>query len=317
MSSINSSVITSKKHTSLSMARKSLKKNWDLYLLILPVILYFIIFKYAPMYGLQIAFKDYLPVKGFLGSPWVEFKHFSRFFDSYNFWELIKNTIGISFYQLAVGFPVPILLALLINEVRINPFKKFVQTITYAPHFLSTVVLVGMLTAFLSPRNGLINQIIMFFGGEPIYFMAEAGWFKTLYVFSGVWQDAGWSSIIYMATLAGIDTQIYEAAIIDGASKFKRLIFITIPFLIPTAVIILIMDVGRIMDIGFEKVFLMQNPLNIGTSDIISTYVYTVGINDSQFSYSAAVGLFNGVINFILLIIVNNISKKLTENSLW
>ncbi|MDF2674584.1 MAG: sugar transporter permease [Clostridiales bacterium] len=285
--------------------------------MILPVILYFLIFKYGPMYGLQIAFKDYLPIKGFLKSPWVEFKHFIRFFNSYNFMELLKNTIGISIYQLVIGFPVPILLALLMNEVGAKHFKKFVQTATYAPHFLSTVVLVGMLAAFLSPRNGLINQIIVFFGGKPIYFMAEAAWFKTLYVFSGVWQNAGWSSIVYMATLSGIDVQMYEAAIIDGASRLKRMIYLTIPFLMPTIVILLIMEVGKIMDVGFEKVFLMQNQLNIGASDVISTYVYTVGIYGSQFSYSTAIGLFNAVINFILLIAVNYASKKLTENSLW
>jgi putative aldouronate transport system permease protein len=189
--------------------------------------------------------------------------------------------------------------------------------VTYAPHFLSTVALVGMLTAFLSPRTGLVNQIIVFFGGKPIYFMAETRWFKTLYIFSGVWQNAGWSSIIYMATLSGIDIQIYEAAIIDGASKFKRMIYLTIPFLMPTIVTILIMEVGHMMNVGFEKVFLMQNQLNIASSDVISTYVYTVGIHGSQFSYSAAIGLFNSIINFIMLILVNHLSKKLTDNSLW
>ncbi|HYH04050.1 MAG TPA: ABC transporter permease subunit [Bacillota bacterium] len=298
-------------------AQKSWKKNWELYLLILPVILYFVIFKYGPMYGLQIAFKDYLPVKGFFESPFVGLKHFIRFFNSYNFWELIKNTLGISLYQLVIGFPVPILLALMINEVRIKWFKKTVQTVTYAPHFLSTVVLVGMLAAFLSPRNGLVNQIIQAFGGKAIYFMAEAGWFKTLYVLSGIWQNAGWSSIIYMATLANIDVEMYEAAAIDGAGRFKRLIHLTIPCILPTAIIILIMDFGKIMNVGFEKVFLMQNQLNIGASDVISTYVYTVGIQGSQLSYATAIGLFNAVINFGLLIGVNKISKKLTETSLW
>lgn len=311
------SVAPHKKKNHLSVAKASLRKNWDLYLLILPVIFYFLVFKYGPMYGLQIAFKDFLVTKGFMGSPFVGLKHFMRFFNSYNFGELMENTVGISLYQLAVGFPVPILLALMVNEARVGWFKKTVQTVTYAPHFLSTVVLVGMLSVFLSPRNGLVNQVIVLLGGEPIYFMAEAAWFKTLYVFSGVWQNAGWSSIIYMATLAGIDVQMYEAAVIDGASRLKRLIFLTIPCIVPTAVIILIMDIGRIMDVGFEKVFLMQNQLNIGASDVISTYVYTVGITGSQFSYSAAIGLFNSVINFALLIVVNKASKKLTESSLW
>jgi putative aldouronate transport system permease protein len=303
--------------TNVMAAKKSWRRNWDLYLLILPVIVYYAIFKYGPMYGLQIAFKDYLPVKGFLGSPLVGLKHFIRFFNSYNFWELIKNSLGVSLYQLVVGFPVPILLALMINEVRIKWFKKTVQTVTYVPHFLSTVVLVGMLAAFLSPRNGLVNQIIVALGGKPIYFMAEAGWFKTLYVFSGIWQNAGWSSIIYMATLAGIDVEMYEAAAIDGASKFKRMIYLTVPCIIPTAVILLIMDFGKIMNVGFEKVFLMQNQLNIGASNVISTYVYTIGIQGLQLSYATAIGLFDAVINFGLLIAVNQIAKKLTETSLW
>jgi putative aldouronate transport system permease protein len=298
-------------------ARKSWQKNWDLYLLLLPVIAYFLIFKYGPMYGVQIAFKEYNLVNGFLGSPWVGFKHFARFFNSYNFWEIIRNTIGISLYQLAVGFPAPILLALMINEVENKWFKKAVQTITYAPHFLSTVVIVGMLTLFLSPRNGLVNQAIMAWGGKPIYFMAEAAWFKTLYVFSGIWQNIGWGSIIYIATLAGIDVQMYEAASIDGANKLQRLIYMTIPCLMPTVVIMLIMEFGHIMNVGFEKVFLMQNDLNISASRVISTYVYAVGIQGYQFSYSAAIDFFNAIINFGLLIAVNKFAKQMTETSLW
>jgi putative aldouronate transport system permease protein len=299
------------------MLAKSWQKNWDLYLLLLPVIVFFVIFKYGPMYGVQIAFKEYNPVLGFLGSPWVGFKHFGRFFNSYNFWELIRNTIGISLYQLAVAFPAPILLALMINEVKNKWFKKAVQTITYAPHFLSTVVIVGMLTLFLSPRNGLVNQVIMALGCKTIYFMAEPAWFKTLYVFSGIWQNIGWGSIIYMATLAGIDVQMYEAASIDGANKLQRLIYMTIPCIMPTVVIMLIMEFGHIMNVGFEKVFLMQNDLNISTSRIISTYVYSVGIQDYQFSYSAAIDFFNAIINFGLLIAVNKFAKRMTETSLW
>jgi putative aldouronate transport system permease protein len=303
--------------TNAGLAQKSWRRNWDLYLLILPVILYFGIFKYGPMYGLQIAFRDYMPVKGFLGSPFVGCKHLIRFFNSYNFWELMKNTLGISLYQLIVGFPFPIMLALMINEVSSKWFKKTVQTVTYVPHFLSTVVLVGMLVAFLSPRNGLVNQMIVALGGKPIYFMAEAGWFKTLYVFSGIWQNAGWSSIIYMATLAGLDVEMFEAAAIDGASRFQRLVYLTVPCIIPTAVILLIMNFGKIMNVGFEKVFLMQNELNIGASNVISTYVYTTGIQGAQLSYATAIGLFDAVINFALLIAVNQVAKKLSETSLW
>lgn len=296
---------------------KLIKKNWDLYLLIAPVTIYFIVFKYMPMYGVQIAFKNFVAKKGIWNSPWVGLKHFIRFFNSYNFGELMTNTLGVSLYSLIVGFPIPILLALMMNEVKNKYFKKTVQTMTYAPHFLSTVVLVGMLTAFLSPSSGVINQIIKAFGGQPIYFMTEPGWFKTLYVFSGVWQNAGWGSIVYMAALAGIDMELYEAAMIDGASKLQRLLNITIPCLLPTATVLLILDVGHIMNVGFEKVFLMQNSLNMSSSDVISTYVYRLGLLKSDFSFSSAVGLFNSVINFILLILVNKVSKKFSETSLW
>ncbi len=301
----------------ISMLINSVKRDWSLYLLISPVIVYFIIFKYWPMYGVQIAFKNFMPSKGIWGSPWAGFKHFDRFFSNYQFWRLIKNTLGISVYQLTVGFPIPIFLALMLNEVRSKYLKKTVQMVTYAPHFLSVVVLVGMVLAFLSPQNGVINHILALLGFEPINFMTEAKWFKTIYVFSGVWQNAGWGSIIYMAALAGIDTSLYEAAAIDGASKFKRVIHITIPGILPTAIIILILESGKIMNVGFEKVFLMQNSLNISASEIISTYVYKRGLLGAQYSFASAVGLFNSVINLILLITVNRISRSTSQNSLW
>lgn len=306
-----------KKGSKFQVLKKSLKKNWDLYLLIAPVIALFIIFEYVPMYGVQIAFKNFSPVKGIWGSSWVGVRHFVRFFKSFHFAKLMINTLGISLYQLALGFPIPILLALMMNELRGKFFKKTIQTVTYAPHFLSTVVLVGMLTAFLSPRNGIINEVIKFFGGEPIFFMAEPGWFKSIYVLSGVWQNSGWSSIVYMAALASIDPQLYEAATVDGASKLQRIIHVTIPGLLPTAITLLILNTGHIMSVGFEKVFLMQNGLNMQTSDVISTYVYRTGLLGSEFSFSSAVGLFNSIINFTLLIAVNKISKKISETSLW
>lgn len=296
---------------------KQILKNWELYLLTIPVLAYYIIFQYWPMYGVQIAFKDYIPTIGIWGSPWVGFKHFERLFKSYQFWGLLKNTVGISIYQLVAGFPIPIALALMMNEVKNKAFKKTIQTVTYAPHFLSTVVLVGLVTAFLSPGNGVVNQLIKALGGESIYFMAQPSWFKTLYVLSGIWQNSGWNSIIYMAAIAGIDVQLYESAIVDGASKFKRLWHITIPGLIPTIVILLILNMGNLMSVGFEKVFLMQNDMNLDTSDVFSTYVYRMGILGSQFSFSSAVGLFNSIVNCALLLVVNSISKKLTENSLW
>lgn len=292
-------------------------KNWDLYLLILPVVLYFIIFKYWPMYGVQIAFKNYIATKGIWGSPWAGMRHFNRFFKSYHFQSLIKNTLGISLYQLIIGFPIPILLALMMNEVRNVKFKKLVQTVTYAPHFLSTVVLVGMMMSILSPRNGVVNQVIQMFGMKPIYFMAEPEWFKSVYVWSGVWQNAGWNSVIYMAALAGIDPGLYEAAIVDGANKRQRIWHINVPGILPTAITLLILNTGKIMALGFEKVFLMQNGLNLISSEVISTYVYKSGLVGADYSFSTAVGLFNSIINFILLISVNKISRKVTETSLW
>lgn len=296
---------------------KAILRNWQLYVLITPVVLYFIIFSYWPMYGVQLAFKNFLAVKGIWGSPWVGFKHFERFFNSYHFWNLIRNTVGISIYSLAVGFPVPIILALMMNEVKSNKFRRAVQTITYAPHFLSTVVMVGMIVAFLSPSTGIVNTVIKAFGMKPIPFMTEASWFKTIYVLSGVWQNAGWGSIIYMAALAGIDPSLYEAALVDGASKLQRIRHISIPGILPTAITMLILNCGHLMSVGFEKVFLMQNGLNKQASDVIATYVYQVGLVGAEYGFSTAVGLFNSVINFLLLLLVNNISKKLSETSLW
>ncbi|MFK7694947.1 ABC transporter permease [Paenibacillus sp. HJGM_3] len=292
-------------------------KNWDLYVLILPVVVYYILFHYIPMYGVQIAFKEFIASKGISGSPWVGFDHFRRFFDSYYFWRLIRNTLGIGIYELIVGFPVPIVLALLINEVRSKWFKKTVQTVTYAPHFLSTVVLVGMLIIFLSPKHGIVNLLIGWFGGESISFLTEAAWFKTIYVFSGVWQQMGWSSIIYLAALTGIDPQLHEAAKVDGASRLRRIWHINLPGILPTIIILLIMNVGSILGVGFEKVFLMQNSLNMESSDIIATYVYRSGILEAQYSFSSAVGLFNSVVNFIMLVTVNYIARKAGETSLW
>ncbi|MFE5324019.1 ABC transporter permease [Paenibacillus sp. NPDC056579] len=296
---------------------RRIRRNADLYLLFLPVLAFFIIFEYVPMYGVQIAFKDFIATKGIWGSPWVGFKHFERFFSSFYFWRIMKNTLGIGLYQLIVGFPVPILLALMINEVRSSLYRRFIQTVTYAPHFLSTVVAVGMVMMFLSPETGLVNIVIRMFGGESIPFMTEPGWFKTIYVLSGVWQQMGWSSIIYLAALAGIDPQLHEAARMDGASRLQRIWHINLPGIMPTVVILLILNVGSILGVGFEKVFLMQNSLNMSASDVISTNVYRSGILGAEFSYSAAVGLFNSVVNFILLLTVNRIARKVNETSLW
>ena len=305
------------KKSKWSCVKRQIKKNGDLYILILPVLVFFIIFEYTPMYGVQIAFKDFFANKGIVGSPWVGLKHFERFFDSYYFGRLIWNTLGIGLYQLLVGFPVPIILALLINEVRSKKFSRFVQTVTYAPHFLSTVVMVGILFIFLSPETGLVNKLIVMLGGQPVHFLTLPAWFKSIFVGSGVWQQMGWSSIIYIAALTSIDPQLHEAARVDGASRWQRIRHINLPGIMPTIMILLILNMGSLLGVGFEKVFLMQNSLNLPASDVISTHVYKKGIIDGQYSYSAAVGLFNSVVNFTLLVTVNLITKRVNKTSLW
>ncbi|MCI9552406.1 MAG: sugar ABC transporter permease [Acutalibacter sp.] len=297
--------------------KRSGRKYWQLYLCLLPVLAYFVVFHYLPMYGVQIAFRDFNPLDGVTGSNWVGFKHFQRFFNSYYFQRLLVNTLVLSLYQLVVSFPMPILLAIMLNELNSNKFRKTMQMVTYAPHFLSVVVVVGMMTNMLSPRTGIVNHMLSSLGVEPIFFMSEPGWFRHLYVWSGVWQSTGWSSIIYIAAIAGIDSSLYEAAIVDGASRLKRIWHITLPGLLPTAIILLIMQCGSIMSIGFEKVYLMQNDMNLSTSQIISTYVYEAGLVEAQFSFAAAIDLFNSVINCVLLVIVNTISKKASETSLF
>ncbi|MDR3193115.1 MAG: ABC transporter permease subunit [Treponema sp.] len=296
---------------------RSAHKYWQFYLCLIPVIAYFVIFHYWPMWGVQIAFRDYNPIDGILGSPFVGFKHFLRFFNSYQFARIIRNTLGISLYQLAIAFPAPIILAILLSELRSNEFRKTMQMLTYAPHFLSVVVVVGMMTTMLSPRTGIVNLAIRALGGEAVFFMAEPGWFKSLYVFSGIWQNCGWSSIIYIAAITGIDPNLFEAAVVDGASTFKRIIHVTLPSIMPTIIILLILQCGHLMSVGFEKVFLMQNSLNMPASDVISTYVYRAGMVDAQISFASAVGLFNSVINCTLLVIVNTFAKKSGEISLF
>ncbi|MFB5675938.1 ABC transporter permease [Paenibacillus terreus] len=292
-------------------------KNWELYLFITPAVLYFIIFHYIPMYGVQIAFKNFIPTKGITGSPWVGFDHFERFFNSYYFWDLLWNTFSLSLYELAVGFPLPIILALAFNEIRNGFFKRSVQTITYAPHFISVVVMAGMIITFLSPSTGMIVRIVEFLGFQAPDLLTDPAWFKTVYVLSGVWQSAGWGTIIYLAALSGVDPQLHEAAIVDGASRFKRMLHINIPTILPTITILLILNMGNILGVGFEKILLLQNPLNMSSSDVISTFVYRSGLVDAQYSFSTAVGLFNSVVNALLLITVNQIARRTSENSLW
>jgi putative aldouronate transport system permease protein len=294
-----------------------MRQCWELYLMVLLPVAYLIIFKYTPMFGVLIAFKQYNVVDGILGSPWVGFQHFEAFFRSPNFWLLIKNTLGISFYSLLAGFPIPILLALALNEVRSRLFKRTVQMVTYAPHFISTVVMVSIIILMLTPHVGVVERLFQLFGLPTTNFMGEPGLFKSIYVWSGVWQEMGYASIIYMAALANVDPALYEAARIDGASRLKKMIHIDFPALIPISVILLILNLGSVMSVGFEKIYLMQNPLNISTSEVISTYVYKVGLLNANFSFSTAVGLFNSVVNLVLLVSVNFVARRISENSLW
>jgi putative aldouronate transport system permease protein len=296
-----------------------LSRSKQLYLMLLLPIIYFIIFKYIPMFGIQIAFKKFMAVKGIWDSPWVGFRNFEKLFDSYQFKRIVLNTIGLSFYQLIVAFPFPILLALGIHSTNNKAYKKIVQMTTYAPHFISTVVIVGIALQFLSLRLGIINHLIAFFGGPQIDFLGEPAYFKSIYVGTEVWQNAGWGTIIYLAVLAGVHPERYEAALMDGATKFQRLIYIDIPAIMPTAIILLILQTGHIMQVGFERVLLLQNPLNLRTAEVLQTYVYKVGLASAMtdYSFATAIGLFTGVVNFIFIITVNQIAKKAGQVSLW
>ncbi|MBQ8954124.1 MAG: sugar ABC transporter permease [Clostridia bacterium] len=300
---------------------KLAKQNWELYLFLLIPLAFIIIFHYVPMIGVQIAFRKYRLADGIWGSKWVGFQQFQKFFKSPQFKTIVPNTIILSLYGLLANFPIPIILALALNVLRNKRFKMTIQMISYMPHFISTVVLVGMLIAILNPRIGMYGIIYRALndGQTPRDLMGQAAAFRHLYVWSGVWQNMGWSSIIYLAALSAVDTELHEAAQIDGASRYKRVIHIDFPTILPTAIILLIMNAGRIMSIGFEKAYLMQNSLNKSTSEIISTYVYYVGMTSGtgDFSYATAIDLFNAVINLIMLVLVNGISKKVTDTSLW
>lgn len=295
---------------------KPIVRNYDLYLFILPAFILTFCFCYIPIYGVQIAFKNYSPIKGIWGSPWVGLEQFRRFFRVYQFKTVIVNTFGLSIYGIVVGFPLPIVLALMMNSMGTPRYKRVLQTITYMPYFISTVVLVSMLTLFLSP-TGLLGQIGRVFGLIPQNLLADPAVFPHAYVWSGVWQGMGWGSIIYLAALSSVDPTLYEAATIDGANKWQKIIHIDLPSIAPTCIILLILSAGGILNVGFEKAFLMQNSLNLSRSEVINTYIFKVGIQSTQYSFSAAVGLFNNGINFVILTLVNWISGKLSDTSLW
>jgi putative aldouronate transport system permease protein len=296
-----------------------IKRNWQLYILFAIPLAWFIIFRYWPMLGVQIAFRDFLPGNTIWNARWIGLKNFRRFFNHYLFFVLIRNTITLTLYYLVVGFPIPIIFALALNATYRTGMKKAVQYITYMPHFISTVVMVGLMMQLMNPRLGVINNIIALFGGKRTDFMAEPGLFSSVYVWSGVWQRFGWNSIIYLAALSGISPELHESAMIDGANRFRRILYVDIPGILPTIIVLLILNCGQLMTVGFEKIFLMQNSLNLSVSQVISTYVYTVGLRSMppEFSYGTAIDLFNSVINLILIVSVNSLAKKFSETSLW
>ena len=293
-----------------------MKRHWQLYVLLIPTIAYFLVFRYVPMYGLQIAFRDYVTTKGFSGSPWVGLKHFDRFIHSPDFWMIMKNTIGISVLQLVLSFPLPIIISLLLNQLRRDRNKVVVQNVLIAPHFISLVVLIGMVTIFLNPKSGLINQLIVACGGEPKFFLGKPEYFKPIYVLSGIWQNTGWETVVYVAALSSIDPTLYEAATMDGASRWQKIWHIDFIGILPVVITQLILNSGQMLAVGYEKILLLQNSLNRVSSEVISTYEYQQGILGAQFSYSTAIGLFNAVINFAILLIVNHLAKKYSDTSI-
>ncbi|WP_028547412.1 ABC transporter permease [Paenibacillus sp. UNC451MF] len=296
---------------------KTWRKSKYLWLLFLPCLLYFILFRYAPMFGLVITFKNYNTFKGIMASEWVGLKYYRMFLENPDFFLLMRNTFLLGAYKLLFSFPAPIALALLLNEVRTVLFKKFVQTVSYLPHFISNVIVASMVIMFLSPTGGLVNQMIKALGFQPVNFMMEPGMFRTVYVISEIWQHIGWETIIYLAALTAVDPQLYEAAGIDGANRWRKLWHVTLPGIAPAIIIVFILNVGKVLEIGFEKVFLMYNPATYGTADIISTYVYRVGLEQGNFSYAAAIDLFMGIISLIFIWSANTISRRVGETSLW
>ena len=300
-----------------SAGSHTFKRHWQLYLFVLPAVIYFVLFKYVPLFGIQIAFKNFSPFLGIWKSPFNDFANFKDFFSHYQFRGILYNTVSLSLYEVIAHFPFPILLALLVNQLRNTPFRRSVHTSFIMPYFISIVVLVGIVNIFLSPSTGAINMVLKLFTGETVFFMAETHWFQTIYVFSGIWKRAGWGSLIYLGALSAIDPNLYDSARVDGAGKFRQIIHIDLPSILPTIIIMLILSIGNIMSIGFEKSYLMQNNLNLDRSEIIATFVYKTGLVQNRFGFSTAVDLFNGVINLILVVVFNRIARRVSETSLW
>lgn len=292
-------------------------KNFDIFLLFIPVILFYLIFHYAPMYGALIAFKDYKIMKGFSGSEWIGFRNFIDLFNTPSFWEVFRNTIIISCLRLLFGFPAPIILAILLNEITNSVYKKLIQTISYLPHFLSWVVLAGIFTQFLSPSTGLVNQVITMFGGKPVFFMGAPDWFRFTLITTGLWQSIGWGSIIYLASIASINVEMYEAAVVDGANRLQQIMYITLPSLVPVITITLILSMGSIINAGFDQIFNMYNPNVYRVADIIDTYVYRKGLAGMEYSFASAVGLFKNIIAISLIFTTNAVAKRVNEYGIW
>lgn len=309
-------IVSNKRSAYKTMLIKDFYRNKAIYIMAIPVLAFYIIFHYGPMYGAIIAFKDFAPAKGILGSSWAGLRHFKDFFGSFYFKRVVGNTLIINIYALIFGFPAPIILALLLNEITNSMFKRTVQTVSYLPHFISTMVICGLIIDFTA-AEGLVNQIIEFFGGEKSNLLLRPELFRPIYISTNIWQNIGWGSIIYLSALTGIDQELYEAAIIDGASRWKQTKHITIPGIMPTIVIMLILRIGQLMNIGFEKIILLYNPSTYETADVISSFVYRKGLLEMSYSYSTAVGLFNSIINFLLVVLANWISRKVNETSLW
>ena len=293
------------------------KREWQIYVMLAPMLIWFVVFLYKPMYGLQIAFKDYSIFRGIEASPWVGMEHFNDLFGNSQFLRAIKNTFLISFYSLIFGFPVPILLALMFNEIINALYKRSAQTIVYLPHFISTVIIAGIVITAFSPSAGIVNTFLSWFGFEPVYFLTKAEWFRPIFIGSGIWQEAGFSSIIFLAAIAGVNPSLYESAVVDGASRWQMMWKITLPSILPTIIIMLIIRIGNLMEVGFELIILLYQPATYETSDVINTFIYRQGLQSGQYDLAAAAGFFNAVIAFILVMAANSISKRFSRTSLW
>lgn len=293
------------------------KREWQIYLMLMPMIIWFLVFLYKPMYGLQIAFKDYSIFRGIEASPWVGMEHFNDLFSNAQFLRAIKNTFLISFYSLIFGFPVPILLALMFNEIIHAVYKRSAQTIVYLPHFISTVIIAGIVITAFSPSAGIVNTVLSWFGFEPVYFLTKAEWFRPIFIGSGIWQEAGFSSIIFLAAIAGVNPSLYESAVVDGASRWQMMWKITLPSILPTIIIMLIIRIGNLMEVGFELIILLYQPATYETADVINTYIYRQGLQSGQYDLAAAAGFFNAVVAFVLVMAANTISKRFSRTSLW